>query len=44
MADAGSNIEEYLLDKFDDISADVLKAGHHGSNTSSSAEFVNAFR
>lgn len=42
MADASSDIEEYLLNTYDDISADVLKAGHHGSNTSSSAEFIKA--
>lgn len=44
MADASSDIEDYLLSTFDEISVNVLKAGHHGSNTSSSAAFINAVK
>ena len=43
-ADASTDIEDYLLKTYDDISADVLKAGHHGSNTSSSTAFINAVK
>lgn len=41
--DAPSSIEKYLvrLDE-ENLRADVLKAGHHGSRTSSSEEFVRA--
>src|SRR3989344_3032042 len=40
MGDAEKNIEKYLLNKnlIDDV--DVLKAGHHGSKTSTSKEFL----
>ncbi|WP_313893836.1 MBL fold metallo-hydrolase [Psychrobacillus sp.] len=44
MADAGVDIENYLVSNYDDISASVLKAGHHGSNTSSSASFIKAVK
>lgn len=40
--DASKEVEEYLLEFEDDIQADVLKAGHHGSKTSSAEEFVRA--
>ncbi|PLR78093.1 DNA internalization-related competence protein ComEC/Rec2 [Bacillus sp. V3-13] len=33
--------EELLLRKYPDLHADVLKAGHHGSKTSTSAPFIN---
>lgn len=39
--DAGTNIEGKLLSR-NDIKSTYLKAGHHGSNTSSSASFINA--
>jgi len=38
-ADIGKNVEEYLLRAFE-LKADILKAGHHGSKYSSSAEFL----
>ncbi len=41
MGDAETEVERELLSKDYDLNADVLKAGHHGSSTSSSAEFVN---
>ena len=37
--DAGANIEQELAFKYD-LSADILKAGHHGSRFSSSEEFL----
>jgi len=41
MGDADTSIEEQLIDKYgSDLKADVLKAGHHGSKTSSSAGFL----
>lgn len=40
--DAPKETEEYLVAQGMDVSADILKAGHHGSRTSSSAEFVAA--
>ncbi|MGJ9460276.1 S-layer homology domain-containing protein [Oceanobacillus sp. CF4.6] len=39
--DAESNIENTLVNKFD-LNSTILKAGHHGSNTSSSSAFINA--
>lgn len=41
MGDASVDIEQQLLEQVD-VSATVLKAGHHGSNTSSSPTFVQA--
>ena len=35
MCDAGMNIEDELIKKYD-LSADILKVGHHGSKTSTS--------
>lgn len=41
--DVQSEAEEYLLAKYpDELQADYLKAGHHGSRSSSSLEFVRA--
>ena len=40
--DAETEVEQELLEKNIDLSADVLKAGHHGSDTSNSQEFVEA--
>ncbi len=39
-ADAGIALEKEMLQ--DGVKATILKAGHHGSNTSSSAEFIQA--
>ena len=41
-ADAEKDTEECLLNSKLDLSASVLKVGHHGSNTSSSADFLKA--
>ena len=40
MGDASVEIEDALM-ATTDVSATVLKAGHHGSNTSSSAKFIS---
>ena len=41
MGDAGIDVELDLLEKYDLENIDVLKVGHHGSKSSSSAEFIN---
>lgn len=40
MGDASSKIEKYILDNYK-LECDYLKVGHHGSNTSSSYEFLS---
>jgi len=40
--DSPQEIEEYLVENGMQLTSDVLKAGHHGSRTSSSEVFVNA--
>lgn len=42
MGDADHGVEQELLQEGTDVQATILKAGHHGSNTSSSSEFVEA--
>ena len=41
MGDASKQIEKQLLDTYD-LKADVIKVGHHGSNTSSDADFLDS--
>ena len=41
MGDAGIEVEEELLEKYNLQDIDVLKVGHHGSKTSSSKEFID---
>ena len=41
MGDAGVEVEEELIEKYNLRNIDVLKVGHHGSKTSSSKEFVD---
>ena len=38
--DASKSSEELLLDNYDIGNIDILKVGHHGSNTSSSEKFI----
>ncbi len=40
--DAGKKAEEAMLAAGEDLNADILKAGHHGSSTSSTQKFLNA--
>ena len=42
MGDAGVEVEKYLIEKYNLNDIDVLKVGHHGSNTSSSKEFIDS--
>ena len=41
MGDAGVEVEEDLIQKYDLKEIDVLKVGHHGSKTSSGKKFIN---
>ena len=40
MGDAEREVEQYLINKGDAVPTTVLKAGHHGSDTSSSYQFL----
>lgn len=42
MGDAGVEVEEELIEKYNLKNIDVLKVGHHGSRTSSSEEFIDS--
>ena len=37
-------VEDYLIEKYNLQDIDVLKVGHHGSETSSSKEFINEIK
>ena len=41
MGDAGIEVEEDLIKKYNLKDIDVLKVGHHGSKTSSSKEYID---
>ena len=41
MGDAGIEVEKYLIQQYNLQDIDVLKVGHHGSDTSSSKSFIN---
>ena len=41
MGDAGVEVEDDLIDKYNLNNIDVLKVGHHGSKTSSSKSFID---
>lgn len=42
MGDAEEKIEKQLIKAYPDLKASILKTGHHGSDTSSSMEFLEA--
>ena len=45
MADAEDNVESKLVEQYgSNLKADILKVGHHGSNSSSSAEFLSVVK
>jgi len=44
MGDAGVEVEEDLIEKYNLQEIDVLKVGHHGSKTSSSKNFINEIK
>ena len=41
MGDAGVEVEEDLIEKYNLQDIDILKIGHHGRNTSSDKKFIN---
>lgn len=41
MGDSEKLVENQLINKAYDVSSDVIKVGHHGSNSSSSSEFID---
>ena len=41
MGDASINIEKEILEKYELTNVDILKVGHHGSDTSSGKEFID---
>ncbi|MBO6195413.1 MAG: ComEC family DNA internalization-related competence protein [Bacilli bacterium] len=41
MGDSSKEVEERIINDYDIGKVDILKVGHHGSNTSSSKEFIN---
>ena len=41
MGDAGVEVEQELIEKYNLQDIDVLKVGHHGSKTSSSKNFID---
>ena len=44
MGDAGVEVEEDLIEKYNLQDIDVLKVGHHGSKTSSSKVFIDKLK
>lgn len=44
MGDASKEVEYKILDQFVNLEVDYLKVGHHGSNTSTSEEFIAKLR
>ncbi len=41
MGDAGVEVEKRIIENYNIKNIDFLKVGHHGSNTSTSVEFIN---
>ena len=41
MGDASSNVENYIMSKYNLSDISFLKVGHHGSRTSSSKDFID---
>ena len=41
MGDVGVDVEDKLIDTYNICNIDILKVGHHGSNTSTSLDFIN---
>lgn len=42
MGDAPKSVEKSILEDYPNLDCDILKVGHHGSDTSSSPEFIKA--
>ena len=41
MGDASINVEKRIVKDYPSLQVDILKLGHHGSNTSSCEEFIS---
>ena len=44
MGDASTKVEKTILDSKKELKCDVLKIGHHGSNTSTSEDFIRTIK
>ena len=44
MGDAGLDVQENIINNYKINNIDFLKVGHHGSNTSSSIDFINSIK
>lgn len=44
MGDATKTSEKEILKNYPSLNADIIQAGHHGSKTSSSEEFIEAIK
>ncbi len=44
MGDAGTQIEKKIIEDNPSLEVDILKVGHHGSDTSTSASFIKAIK
>ena len=42
--DAPIEVEKNIIKEFDNVPCDILKVGHHGSNTSTCDEFIKYLR
>ncbi len=42
--DISTSVEKQLVNAYPDLDVDILKVGHHGSNTSTSAFFLQAYQ
>ena len=42
MGDASTKVEKEIISAYDNIDCDILKIGHHGSNSSTCDEFIKA--
>ena len=41
MGDAGFEVENYLLENYSNLKCDLIKIGHHGSDSSTSQQFIS---
>lgn len=44
MGDAGTDVEDNIIKKYNLENIDILKVGHHGSKTSTSKDFISSIR
>ena len=43
MGDASKEVEKEIMKKYQDLDVDILKVGHHGSDTSTSEELLKMY-